>query len=316
MRLRLRPHPSRSPQASATAPLRPEAEAVAPIHEPRPGQRLVVSKSTSETIDAPRTAIARPPVTPPSGVPRPAAPPGSEAGATARGQRPGPRAVSLAPRAPVPPSAPPTSVAPPRRRARRRPQLPRSPSFSAPGGRGATSSAPTAVPLAPGGDHKMGAPRPVSPSGKPIPPPPGPRSISGRPIPPPPGARRPLPPGGTGSRPPAAGARPVAPGSRPGMNPSRPGAVGSRPPAGPSSEPTARIRHRLPALSGHFPPRDAGRPTGGGYGGGGAPGARAAATRPVVRRVQREAVLSVGDVRPNAGHAVAVATWRSSSRSR
>ncbi|MGA3217154.1 MAG: translation initiation factor IF-2 N-terminal domain-containing protein, partial [Acidimicrobiales bacterium] len=69
--------PSVAPSAPVSAPPRPDdgaisrpaAEAAPLTHEPRPGQRLVVSKSTSEVSDSPRPASPRAPVPPPPGAP-------------------------------------------------------------------------------------------------------------------------------------------------------------------------------------------------------------------------------------------------------
>ena len=55
---------------STDAASRPAAETVPRTHEPRPGQRLVVSKSTSEVVESPRTSLPRPPIPPPPSAPR------------------------------------------------------------------------------------------------------------------------------------------------------------------------------------------------------------------------------------------------------
>ncbi len=288
------PVPTPDPTGSAVGDKlvpRPEAEVASGTHEPRPGQRLVVSKSTSETIDAPRIAVPRVPVSPPLGAPRSAAGTGSVRPGTAPGgQRPGISPSPVAPRAPAPPtsaSAAGTVAAPSAAPAVAVTPASQAPGVAAPERRVPPSSASTTTPLAPDVDHKVGSFRPVSPSGRPIPPPPGPRSISGRPIPPPPGTRRPIPPDGSaprpgvpGSRPVAPGSRPAAPGSRPGMTQSRPGTVGSRPPAGRQVSPRPGTGAGFARSPGHFPPRDGGRPSGGTYGGGGAPGARSGGYTP------------------------------------
>jgi len=265
--------------------VRPEAEAASGTHEPRPGQRLVVSKSTSEVVDLPRTAAPRPPVSAPSNPARFATAPSSLRPATAPGGlRPGVPPSLPATRTPAsgsPASTAPAAAGPLVANAPAAASVPLATSPAATGPAAAqqegtvpSSLAPTSAPPVPDADHTLGGPRPVSPSGKPIPPPPGPRSISGRPIPPPPGARRPLPPSGPGSRAPAPGSRPGAMGSRPGTSPSRPGTVGARPPAGRQVSPRPGAGAGFPRSPSHFPPRDGARPTGGTYGGGGAPGAR------------------------------------------
>jgi len=250
---------------------KPAAEAAPVSHEARPGQRLVVSKSTSEVIDSPRTSLPRPPVPPPPSTPRTAPVPGSRPGTIPGGQRPG---ISPPPAAPRPPAAPATAAqqgtaaAPPGPRAAASPAVASS-AVACPAGSSPVGGPPVGgSPAAPGVDRKAGAPRPVSPSGKPIPPPPGPRSSTGRPIPPPPGSRRPLPPSGPGSR-------PSTPGSRPGMSPSRPSTVGPRPAVGRQVGPRPGGGAGFQRPSGHFPARDGGRPASGSYGGGGgAPSSR------------------------------------------
>ncbi len=82
------PAPTRPVPAHGVAS-RPAVETPSVTHEPRPGQRLVVSKSASEVVDAPRTSLPRPPVPPPPGAPRPA-----PAGGTVR--------TGSAPAAPLP----------------------------------------------------------------------------------------------------------------------------------------------------------------------------------------------------------------------
>ena len=331
----VQPAPTQEPTSSPVSDgliSRPEAEVPSSAHEARPGQRLVVSKSTSETIDAPRTSAPRAPVSPSTSAPRSAAAPGSVRPATAPGgQRPGVPPLPVTPRAPAA-TAPIAPIAPAPAAAHAPAAAAAAAATAVPGpvaasqeGTMPTALASTAVSPSPSADHKVGAPRPVSPSGKPIPPPPGPRSVSGRPIPPPPGARRPLPPGGPSTRPAAPGTPPGCPGHAPGG----PGhAAGDEPVTSwhgrfsatgwPASEPPARSGHRLhaallvtsrPETADALPaaPTEVGEPQ-----------ARVvvAAIPPVVRRVPHVVVLSGADVRPSGGPAAAAATWRSSNRSR
>ena len=271
------PAPARSGVSDGPAS-RPAAETVPLTHEPRPGQRLVVSKSTSEVVESPRTSLPRPPIPPPPSAPRTAPAPSPARPGAGPQTVPGVNRPAVSPppgtvRAPAAPA--PAAVAPPSPTAASpatATPLAAAPPVATPSP-AATTAGPPAAPVA---DRPAGAPRPVSPSGKPIPPPPGPRSLTGRPIPPPPGTRRPLPPSGPGSRPSTSG-------PRPGMSTARPGGAGARPPAGRPVGPRPGGGAGFQRPTGHFPPRDGGRPAGssfGGGGGGGAPGARSGGYTP------------------------------------
>ena len=204
------------PEEPKKAKAAPKKKAAAPATAPEPP----AAEAPTPAPEAPAEPVAAPAVD----APAPEAPPKPKRVISSSGSAGPPRpappvedAPAPRPAAAAPPAPPrPAPAAPPRPSGPAAPARPAAaaPSSPAPPSAPAGPSAPGAPP-APGGPSGPGAPSaggaPTSASGKQIPPPPGmrrpPVSSTGKPIPPPPGLRRPAP-GGPGGP----GGRPGGPG--------------------------------------------------------------------------------------------------------